>query len=202
MEKEAENKNEIISELVLAAAKPVLGAKNYWHQSIYNTLKSKKEIINDDKEYELYLKSELIYFRKLWNNELDLIYNWAEKGKIPEPGEINNSIEYIENQSETCIEDGKIKFKNGKNMDKNDLTYIERYTAIPELGGRIAALEEDNLYSKIRDYITLNVFQFISHNEEFVINLLKSDSKETVQRIADLVANFADICMYPDLNEG
>jgi hypothetical protein len=202
MEKNSKNKdeNEVISELVELSAKPILTAKNYWHESIYNILKNKKEDINSEKEYSTYLEAELIYFRNLWNNELDIIYVWGKQGKIPEPEEINNIIVYMEEQSATCAENGKIVFKNGKNLDKNDLTFIERYTSIPELAQRIIALEEDYLYFKIRDYIILNIYQFISHNEEVAESLLKDDTKETVQKIADLVSNFADMCMYIDLN--
>ncbi|NMM65580.1 hypothetical protein HBE96_23670 [Clostridium sp. P21] len=200
MEKSSE-KNEIISELVELAAKPVVTAKNYWHESIYNTLKQKKENVNSEKEYSIYLQSRLIYFRSLWNNELDIIYAWGKQAKIPGPEEINNVINYIEEQSETCIENGKIIFKNGKNLDKNDLAFVERYTSISELTQRISALEEDYLYFKIRDYITLNVYQFISHNEEVAKDLLKDNTKETVQKIADLVSNFGDVCMYIDLED-
>lgn len=203
MTKNSENKDKsgIISELVELSARPVLTAKSYWHESIYNTLRDKKENAKDEKEYSIYLEAELIYFRTLWSKELDFMYAWGKEEKIPEPGKINDIIVYIEQQSETSIENEKIMFKSGKSLDKNDLAFIERYTSIAELPQRIGALEEDYLYFKIRDYITLNVYQFISHNEELAIDLLKDDTKETVQRIADLISNFADVCMYIDSNE-
>ncbi len=202
MEKKFENKdkNKLVSELVELSASPILTAKNYWHESIYNTLKDKKENANSEKEYAVYLEAELIYFRSLWNNELDVIYAWGKEGKIPEAEEINNIIAYMEEQSATFVENEKIVFKNGKGLDKNNLTFIERYTSIPELTQKIIALEEDYLYFKLRDYITLNIYQFIANNEEVAESLLKDDTKETVQKIADLVSNFADICMYIDLN--
>lgn len=196
---ENQDKNRVISELMELSAKPILTAKSYWHKSVYNTLRDKKEKVNSEKEYSTYLEAELIYFRNLWNNELDIIYAWGKEEKIPKPEDINNIIIYIEEQSETCAENGKIMFKNGKNLDKNDLTFIERYTSILEVSQRIIALEEDYLYFKIRDYITLNIYQFISHNSEVAESLLKDDTKETVQKIADLVSNFADMCMYVDL---
>ncbi|WPC40799.1 hypothetical protein [Clostridium sp. JS66] len=198
---ENKDKNEIISELVELSAKPIVTAKSYWHESIYNTLRDKKEKIKEVKEYSIYLEAELIYFRSLWNKELDFMYAWGKEEKIPEPGKINDIIVYMEQQSETSIENEKIIFKSGKSLDKNDLAFIERYTSITELPQRIIALEEDYLYFKIRDYITLNVYQFISHNEELAIDLLKGDTKETVQRIADLISNFADVCMYIDSKE-
>lgn len=196
MGKEDENKDDIISQLVEVASEPLLNAKQYWKESIYNVIKVKKESIDNDKEYADYLKSELIYFRKLWNSEVDAIYSWGKEGKIPEALEINNIIVYIESQAETCVENGKIKLKNGKNLDKDDLIFIERYTSIPDLEHRIIALEEDYLYFRIRDYITLNIYQFLSQNQELGEKLLKNDTKETIQRIANLVSNFADICMY------
>ncbi len=201
MKKEVENKNDLISQLVEVSAKPIMTAKKYWHESIYNVLKGKRENVKDDNEYIIYLKSELIYFRKLWNNELNVIYSWASEGEIPEPSEINNIIVYIENYSETCVEKGKLKFKNGKELDKNDLTFIERYTSIKDAAERIASMEEDYLYFRIRDYITLNIYQFLSQNKEIGENLLKDNSKETIQRIADLVSNFGDMCMYIGENE-
>ncbi|AWI03884.1 hypothetical protein [Clostridium drakei] len=199
---EDKDKTEIISELVELSAKPVITAKNYWHESIYNILRDKKEKVKDEKEYSVYLQTELIYFRNLWNKQLDIMYAWGKEEKIPEPSKINDIIAYMEQQSETIIENGKIMFKDGKNLDKDDLAFIERYTSITELPERIIALEEDYLYFKIRDYITLNVYQFISHNEELAVDLLKGNTKETVQRIADLISNFADVCMYIDSNEG
>lgn len=198
---EDKDKTEIISELVELSAKPVITAKNYWHESIYNILRGKKEKIKGEKEYSVYLQAELIYFRNLWNKQLDIMYAWGKEEKIPEPSKINDIIAYMEQQSETIIENGKIMFKDGKNLDKDDLAFIERYTSITELTQRIIALEEDYLYFKIRDYITLNVYQFISHNEELAVDLLKGNTKETVQRIADLISNFADVCMYIDSNE-
>lgn len=199
---EDKDKTEIISELVELSAKPVITAKNYWHESIYNILRDKKEKVKDEKEYSVYLQTELIYFRNLWNKQLDIMYAWGKEEKIPDPSKINDIIAYMEQQSETIIENGKIMFKDGKNLDKNDLAFIERYTSITELTQRIIALEEDYLYFKIRDYITLNVYQFISHNEELAVDLLKGNTKETVQRLADLISNFADVCMYIDSNEG
>ncbi|AKA70024.1 hypothetical protein [Clostridium scatologenes] len=198
---EDKDKTEIISELVELSAKPVITAKNYWHESIYNILRDKKEKVKGEKEYSVYLQAELIYFRNLWNKQLDIMYAWGKEEKIPEPSKINDIIAYMEQQSETIIENGKITFKDGKNLDKDDLAFIERYTSITELPERIIALEEDYLYFKIRDYITLNVYQFISHNEELSVDLLKGNTKETVQRIADLISNFADVCMYIDSNE-
>lgn len=199
MEINESNKQEIISGMVEAAARPILEAKSYWYQSIYNILRSKKENIESDIDYITLLKADIIYLKKLWNKELDVIFQWGQNGKVPESDKINEIILQIENDSETEVKDGKIVFKNGKNLDKVDLEFIERYNAIQDLNGRASALNEDYIYLKIRDYITLNVYQFLSENKNIAEGLFRNSPKETTQRIADLASNYADMCMYNNI---
>ena len=201
MENHSNNKNNLIAELVEHGARPILSAKNYWYESIFNILKEKKENTRNIEEYSLILKEEIIYLKKLCNRELDVIHEWGKNASIPEVDEINSIIQEIEEESKTEVVNGKILFKNGKNLDKNDLAFIERYNVITDLNERINALQEDYIYVKIRDYITLNVYQFISHNEELAIDLFKDNPKETTQRIGDLASNYADMCMFPDMDE-
>lgn len=201
MGNDSNNKNNLIAELVENGARPVLSAKSYWYESIFNTLKGKKENTKNNEEYSLILKAEIIYLKKLWNRELDVIHEWGKNARIPEVDEINAIIQEIEEESKTEVVNGKILFKNGKNLDKNDLVFIERYNVITDLNERIMALQEDYIYVKIRDYITLNVYQFISHNQELAIDLFKDNPEETTQRIGDLASNYADICMFPDMDE-
>lgn len=196
MEINESNKQEFISGLVEAAARPILEAKSYWYQSIYNILRGKKENVENDIEYITLLKADIIYLKKLWNKELDVIFQWGENGTIPESDKINEIILTIEDDSETEVVDGKIVFKNGKSLDKVDLEFIERYNSIQDLKGRTSALHEDYIYLKIRDYITLNIYQFLSQNQEMVEGLFRNNPKETTQKIADLVSNYADMCMY------
>jgi hypothetical protein len=195
------NKNDLILELVEKGARPILSAKSHWYESIFNILRGKKENTQNDEEYCLILKAQIVYFKKLWNRELDVIFEWGQNAQVPEVDEINAIIEKIEKESETEVLNGKVVFKNGKSLDKNDLSFIERYNAITDLNERIKALQEDYIYLKIRDYITLNVYQFISQNQEFVMELFKDNPKETTQRIGDLASNYADICMFPDMDE-
>lgn len=195
------SKSDLIVELVEKGAQPILSAKSHWYESVFNTLKRKKENVQNDEEYSLVLKSEIVYLKKLWNRELDIIHEWGQNAKIPEVDEINAIIEKIEEESKTEVVNGKVVFKNGKNLDKRDLDFIERYNAIPDLNDRIIGLQEDYIYLKIRDYITLNVYQFISQNEEFVMELFKENPRETTQVIGDLASNYADMCMFPDMDE-
>lgn len=199
MEINESNKQELISGMVEAAARPILEAKSYWYQSIYNILRSKKENIESDIDYITLLKADIIYLKKLWNKELDVIFQWGQDGKIPESDKINEIILQIENDSETEVKDGRIVFKNGKNLDKVDLEFIERYNAIQDLNGRASALHEDYIYLKIRDYITLNIYQFLSENKNIAEGLFRNSPKETTQRIADLASNYADMCMYNNI---
>lgn len=196
-----EDKNALVSNLVEAAAKPIVGAKTYWHKSIYNILRGKKYSCKSDEEYILMLKSDIVYVRKLWNKEMDIIYLWGKNSQIPSTEDINNIISHIEGESETEIVEGKIQFKSGKALSKEDLLFIERYSSIKELNSRIEAMEEDYIYCRIRDYITLNIYQFLCENIEFAIDLLKDNPKETTQRISDLISNYADMCMYLDIEE-
>lgn len=195
------NKNNLIEELVEIGAKPIMSAKSYWYEGIFNILRGKKENTQNNEEYSLILKAEILYLKKLWNRELDVIHEWGQNAQIPEVDEINKIILEMEKESETEIVNGKVMFKNGKNLDKNDLAFIERYNVITDLNERIRALQEDYIYLKIRDYITLNVYQFISENKELSIQLFKDNPKETTQRIGDLASNYADICMFPDMDE-
>lgn len=199
MDKDKKRKIDLMSELVEVSAKPIMSAKIYWHESIYNILREKSENVKTEEEYVNVLKSELLYLRKLWNRELDTIYEWGQKGEMPEVEETNEIILQMENECGVNILDGKIVFKDGKNLNKNDLQFIERYTSIPNIKDRIKALQEDYIYLKIRDYITLNIYQFLSQNRELIVDLFKNEPKETTQRIADLVCNIADICTYPDI---
>ena len=201
MGNDSNSKNNLIVELVEAGARPIMSAKSYWYESIFNILRGKKENTQNNEEYSLVLKSEIIYLRKLWNKELDVIYGWGQNAQVPEPDEINGIILKMEKDCETEIRDGKVMLKSGKNLDRNDLAFIERYNAISDLNERIRALQEDYIYLRIRDYITLNVYQFISENKELTINLFKDSPKETTQKIADLASNYADICMFPDIDE-
>jgi len=201
MESNGDNKNNFIAELVESAARPILSAKSHWHESIFNILKAKKENTENNEEYSLILKAEILYLKKLWNRELDIIHEWGQNARVPEVDEINAIIEKIEEESKTEVVNGKVKFKNGKGLDKNDLAFIERYNVITDLDERIRGLQEDYIYLRIRDYITLNVYQFISQNQELVMELFKDDPKETTQRIGDLASNYADICMFPDMDE-
>ncbi|MBV7271881.1 hypothetical protein JMF89_07815 [Clostridiaceae bacterium UIB06] len=201
MEINEKNKQNVISALVEAAARPILEAKSYWYQSIYNVLRGKKQNTKTEDEYITLLKSDIISLKKLWNRELDVIYSWAENHTIPESDKINEAILKIENDSETEVCDGKIRFKNGEGLDKNVLEFIERYNAIQDEDGRIRALHEDYIYLKIRDYITLNIYQFLSENKQISEGLFKDDPKDTVQRIGDLTSNYADMCMYDDVDD-
>lgn len=201
MGNDSNNKNNLIAEIVENGAKPILSAKSNWYESIFNALKAKKENTQNNEEYSLILKAEILYLKKLWNRELDVIHEWGQNAKVPEVDEINAIIEKIEEESKTEIVNGKVMFKNGKGLDKNDLDFIERYNALADINGRITGLQEDYIYLKIRDYITLNVYQFISQNEELVMELFKDNPKETTQMIGDLASNYADMCMFPDIDE-
>lgn len=201
MGNDIDNKNIIITELVENGAKPILSAKSHWYESIFNTLRAKKEKTQNNEEYSLILKAEILYLKKLWNRELDVIHEWGQNAKVPEVDEINSIIEKIEEESKTEVVNGKVMFKNGKGLDKNDLAFIERYNAITDVNERIRGLQEDYIYLKIRDYITLNVYQYISQNEELIMELFKDNPKETTQKIGDLASNYADICMFPDMDE-
>lgn len=201
MENNIKDKNALIEELVEVATKPIFSAKNYWYESIYNILMEKSEKIKTQEEYVNVLKAELLYLKRLWNRELDTIYQWGEKGEIPEVDEINKVIVDIENECETVVVGGKITFKDGKSISKDYLQFVERYNAIPDIKDKIMALEGDYVYLRIRDYITLNIYQFLSQNKELLVGLFKDNPKETTQRIADLVCNAADICMYPDMDD-
>ncbi|KZL94295.1 hypothetical protein [Clostridium magnum] len=201
MGKDSNNKNDLIVELVEKGAQPILSAKSQWYESIFNILSRKKENTENNEEYSLVLKAEIVYLKRLWNKELDVIHEWGQNAQVPEVDEINAIIEKIEEESKTEVVNGKVVFKNGKNLDKNDLAFIERYNTIPDLDERIVGLQEDYIYLKIRDYITLNVYQFISQNQELVIELFKENPKETTQIIGDLASNYADICMFPDMDE-
>lgn len=196
MEVNEKNKQIVMSAIVEAAARPIMEAKSYWYQSIYNILRGKKQNTKNEDEYITLLKADIISLKKLWNKELDVIYDWAENRAIPEADKINEAILQIENDSETEVYDGKIRFKNGEGLDRNILEFIERYNAIQDIDGRIRALHEDYIYLKIRDYITLNVYQFLAQNTETSEGLFKDNPKETVQRIGDLSSNYADMCMY------
>ncbi|MCT8976948.1 hypothetical protein N4T77_10065 [Clostridium sp. CX1] len=199
MESSIKDKNTLILELVEISTKPIFSSKNYWYESIYNILRGKAENIKTEEEYINVLKSELLYLKRLWNRELDTICQWGIKGQIPEVDEINKVIVEIENECETAVVNGKIIFKDGKSINKDYLQFIERYNAIPDSKEKIRALQEDYMYLRIRDYITLNIYQFLSENKELLLGLFKDNAKETTQRIADLVSSAADACMYPDI---
>lgn len=201
MEINEKNKQEVISAIAEAAARPIIEAKSFWHQSILNELRGKRQNTKTEDEYITLLKADIIYLKKLWNRELDVIYEWAENCEIPEHDKINEAIEQIENESKTEICNGKILFKNGKGLDKNSLEFIERYNAIQDTNGRIIALHEDYMYLKIRDYITLNIYQFLSGSKQIAEGIFKDNPKETVQKIGDLTSNYSDMCMYNDIDE-
>lgn len=200
MEINEKNKQSVISGMVEAAARPIMEAKSYWYQSVLNVLRGKKQNLKTEDEYILLLKADIIALKKLWNKELDVIYEWGQNCQIPDHDKINEIISQIENDSETEVNNGKIIFKNGKGLDKNSLEFIERYNAIQDINEKIRALHEDYIYLKIRDYITLNIYQFLSANENIVDGLFKDNPKETTQGIGDLVSNYADICMYDDVD--
>ena len=201
MGNDSNNKNNLIAELVELGARPIMSAKSYWYESIFNILRGKKEKTQNNEEYSLILKADILYLKRLWNKELDVIHEWGQNSHIPETDEINTIILEMEKECETDIVDGKILFTNGKSLNKDELAFSERYNIISDLNERIRALQEDYIYLRIRDYITLNVYQFISENKELAIGLFKDSAKETTQRIADLASNYADMCMYSGIDE-
>ncbi|MHC6179506.1 hypothetical protein ACYUJ6_06560 [Clostridium sp. JNZ X4-2] len=192
---------ELLSELVEVSAKPILKAKNYWHESIFNTLRIKRKSAENNQGYALVLKADIISIRRLWQKQLEVIENWAKEGKLPETEEIDNIITDIENESKTEVLGKKVVFKNGDLLNKEDLNFIERYNSIVNLNERIASMEEDYLYCRIRDYIILNLYQFLAENREMALNILKGDAAKKIKEISDLISKYADSCMYMDLEE-
>lgn len=192
---------ELLSELVKVSAKPILKAKNYWQESIFNTLRMKRKSAEDNQAYALVLKADIISIRRLWQKQLEIIENWAKEEKLPETEEIANIIADIEDESKTEVTDKKVIFKNGDLLNKEDLNFIERYNSIGSLNERIASMEEDYLYCRIRDYIILNLYQFLAENREMALNILKGDPDKKIKEISDLTSKCADSCMYIDLEE-
>lgn len=192
---------ELLSELVEVSAKPILKAKNYWQESIFNTLRIKRKSAENNQAYALVLKADIISIRRLWQKQLEVIENWAKEEKLPETEEIANIIADIEDESRTEVTDKKVVFKNGDLLNKEDLNFIERYNSIGSLNERIASMEEDYLYCRIRDYIILNLYQFLAENREMALNILKGDPDKKIKEISDLISKCADSCMYIDLEE-
>ncbi|MEY7999510.1 hypothetical protein AB8U03_04725 [Clostridium sp. Mt-5] len=192
---------ELLSELVEVSAKPILKAKNYWQESIFNTLRIKRKSAENNQAYALVLKADIISIRRLWQKQLEVIENWAKEEKLPETEEIANIIADIEDESRTEVTDKKVVFKNGDLLNKEDLNFIERYNSIGNLNERIASMEEDYLYCRIRDYIILNLYQFLAENREMALNILKGDPDKKIKEISDLISKCADSCMYIDLEE-
>lgn len=191
----------LLDELVEVAAKPVLQVRSYWHASVYNVLKSKRDSINDDNKYFLELKADILSIKQLWKEELSTICSWGKKQYMPSTSKINEIISNMENKCETEVLNGKAVFKNGDKPDKEDLEFLERYSSIKDVKERIACMEEDYLYCRIRDYIVLNIYQFLSQNGEFAINILKDNTDEVMKRMSDLISKYADMGMYADMEE-
>ncbi len=195
------DKRTLLDELVEVSAKPVLQARNYWHASVYNILKAKKDSINDDNKYFLELKADILSIKRLWKEELDTLYSWGKKQDMPSTSEISETISNMEKKCETEVLNGKAVFKNGDEPDKEDLEFLERYVSIKDINERITYMEEDYLYCRIRDYIVLNIYQFLSENREFAIDILKDDTNEVIKRMSDLISKYADSAMYVDMEE-
>ncbi|PRR86490.1 hypothetical protein CLLU_05880 [Clostridium luticellarii] len=195
------DKSELLSELVEVSAKPIVQAKNYWHESIFNTLREKRKSSKDIEDYALELKADIVSVKKLWDEQMKVIENWALDEKIPEVDQISSTIENMENECKTAVLDKKVVFKNGNSLNKDELNYIERYNSIKNLNERIASMEEDYLYLRIRDYIVLNLYQFLAENREMALNVLKGDTDKKMRSISDLICKAADSCMYIDLEE-
>lgn len=195
------DKSELLSELVEVSAKPIVQAKNYWHESIFNTLREKRKSSKDIEDYALELKADIVSVKKLWDEQMKVIENWALDEKIPEVDQISSTIENMENECKTAVLDKKVVFKNGNSLNKDELNYIERYNSIKNLNERIASMEEDYLYLRIRDYIVLNLYQFLTENREMALNVLKGDTDKKMRSISDLICKAADSCMYIDLEE-
>ena len=191
----------LLDELVEVAAEPVLQARNYWHASVYNILKAKKDSINDDNKYFLELKADILSIKRLWKEELDTLYSWGKKQDMPSTSEISETISNMEKKCETEVLNGKAVFKNGDEPDKDDLKFLERYSSIKNINERVTCMEEDYLYCRIRDYIVLNIYQFLSENREFAIDILKDDTNEVIKRMSDLISKYADSAMYVDMEE-
>ncbi|ADK14247.1 MULTISPECIES: hypothetical protein [Clostridium] len=191
----------LLDELVEVSAKPVLQARNYWHASVYNVLKAKKDSINDDNNYFLELKADILSIKRLWREELDTLHSWGKKQDMPSTSEISETISNMEKKCETEVLNGKVVFKNGDEPDKDDLQFLERYSSIKNINERLTCMEEDYLYCRIRDYIVLNIYQFLSENREFAINILKDDTDEVIIRMSDLISKYADRGMYADMEE-
>ncbi|OAA83382.1 hypothetical protein [Clostridium ljungdahlii] len=172
----------LLDELVEVAAKPVLQSRNYWHASVYNVLKAKKDSINDDNKYFLELKADILSIKRLWKEELDTLHSWGKKQDMPSTSEISETISNMESKCETEVLNGKAVFKNGDEPDKDDLQFLERYSSIKNINERLTCMEEDYLYCRIRDYIVLNIYQFLSQNMEFAINILKDDTDEVIKK--------------------
>ncbi|AZV56180.1 hypothetical protein [Clostridium sp. AWRP] len=191
----------LLDELVEVAAKPVLQVRNYWHASVYNVLKAKKDSINDDNKYFLELKADILSIKRLWKEELDTLHSWGKKQDMPSTSEISETISNMESKCETEVLNGKAVFKNGDEPDKDDLQFLERYSSIKNINERLTYMEEDYLYCRIRDYIVLNIYQFLSQNGEFAINILKDDTDEVIKKMSDLISKYADRGMYADMEE-
>ena len=195
------DKRTLLDELVEVSAKPVLQARNYWHASVYNILKAKKDSINDDNKYFLELKADILSIKRLWKEELDTLYSWGKKQDMPSTSEISETISNMEKKCETEVLNVKAVFKNGDEPDKEDLEFLERYVSIKDINERITYMEEDYLYCRIRDYIVLNIYQFLSEYREFAIDILKDDTNEVIKRMSDLISKYADSAMYVDMEE-
>ncbi|WP_294183932.1 hypothetical protein [uncultured Clostridium sp.] len=193
------DRSEFLSELVEVSAKPIFQAKNYWHKSVYDTLETRKKAAGKIENYESTLKAGIVSMKKLWAKHLKMMEKWAQNGKIPGTDEMGKAIENIERESETEVSKGRVVFKNGDKLNGDELDFIERYSSIENLNERIIYMEEDYLYLRIRDYIILNLYQFLAQNEEMSNNILKWGAHGSIKELFDLISKYADRCMYTDL---
>ena len=168
---------------------------------MYNVLKAKKDSINDNNKYFLELKADILSIKRLWKEELYTLHSWGKKQDMPSTSEISETISNMEKKCETEVLNGKAVFKNGDEPDKDDLKFLERYSSIKNINERVTCMEEDYLYCRIRDYIILNIYQFLSQNREFAINILKDDTDEVIKKMSDLISKYADRGMYADMEE-
>ncbi|CAB1243317.1 conserved hypothetical protein [Clostridiaceae bacterium BL-3] len=193
------DKSELLSELVEVSARPIFQAKNYWHKSVYSTLEARRKAAKESENYALALKADIVSIKRLWEKQLKVIEKWARDEKIPDTDEIGRTIENIERESKTEIMGNKIIFENEDKLNRDELDFIERYSSIEDLNERIASMEEDYLYFRIRDYIILNLFQFLEENREMALSILSGNVPQNVEKISDLICKHANRCMYIDL---
>ncbi|WP_333887082.1 hypothetical protein [Clostridium sp.] len=185
----------LLSDLVEASTKPILNAKGYWQTSIVNVLKAKREEFGDLNDYSLELKADIVYIMTVWRKQRKVIYDWVEKSALPSVMEVSSMLSEIDNTSKTEVLSGDVVLKSGEPLGDDAANIVKKYNCIENMNKRVMLMEREYFYCRIRDNILLNVYQFIWENGELGAEVVRDCTKETVDKVADLISRCAYECV-------